>query len=57
MKQANFADRLIEILGNLQKFVVGYPDNARSTCTAVAALSTRELEPIFEPWAWVFAGR
>ncbi len=56
MKQTDFSDRLVEILGNLQQFVIRYPDDPRGTCTAVPALSTRELQPIFEPGAWGFAG-
>ena len=49
VKQADFSDRLIEILGDLQQLVVGYPDNSRRTCTAVSALSACELQPVFEP--------
>ena len=56
MKQADFSYRLVEILGDLQQFVIRDPDNSRRTCTAVPALSTRELQPIFEPWGWFFAG-
>jgi hypothetical protein len=56
MKKADFSDRLVEILGNLQQLVIRYPDDSWGTCTAVPALSTRELKPIFEPRAWGFAG-
>ena len=43
VKQADFSDRLIEIFGDLQQFVVGHPDNSRRACTTVTALSAREL--------------
>lgn len=51
VKQADFSDRLIEILGDFQQFIIRHPDDSRSTCTAVSALSTRELQPVLEPWA------
>jgi len=51
MKQADFSDRLIKILRDLEQFIIGHPDDSWSTCTAVTALSACELQPVFEPWA------
>ena len=54
VKQADFSDRLIKILGDFQQFIVRHPDDSRSTCTAVSTLRARELQPVFEPWAGCF---
>jgi hypothetical protein len=54
VKQADFPNRLIEIFSNLQQFVIRYPDDPGSACTAVSALSARELQPVLEPRGFVF---
>ena len=51
VKQADFSDGLVEILCDLQQFIVGYPDNSRRTCTTVSALSACELKSVLEPRA------
>lgn len=54
MEQPDFADRLVKVLGNLQKFVVGHPNNSRWPRAAIATLRTGKLQSVSIPWSGGF---
>ncbi len=54
MKQPNFSDGLSEILGDLQQFLIRHPDDSGSSCAAVSALGTGELQSVLVPGAALF---
>ena len=50
VKQADFADRFVQIFGNLLQFFLSRPNHARIAGAAIAALRTRKLQAVSVPW-------